>query len=58
MYNTLIESGIPVKLFGLITLCLSETCSKVRTCIVTVFIRNGLETKSCVVVKIPFGKSK
>jgi hypothetical protein len=30
LYNILTEFGIPTKLVKLITICLSETCSKVR----------------------------
>jgi len=30
MYNILIESGIHMKLSGLIQLCLNESCSRVR----------------------------
>jgi len=32
MHTILIETGMPVELLWLIKLCLSETCSKVRTC--------------------------
>jgi hypothetical protein len=32
LYNTLIEFGVPMKLVRLITMCLNETCSKVRIC--------------------------
>ena len=30
LYNFLIEFGIPKKLVGLIKICLTETCSRVR----------------------------
>jgi hypothetical protein len=30
LYNIIIEFGIPMKLFRLIQMCFSETCSKVR----------------------------
>jgi hypothetical protein len=30
LYNILIEFGIPMKLVGLIKMCLNETCSRVR----------------------------
>jgi len=46
LYNILIESGIPVKLVGLIKMCLIGTCSRVRVGnhISDVFpIRNGLK---------------
>jgi hypothetical protein len=30
LYNILREFGVPMKLVGLIKMCLNETCSKVR----------------------------
>jgi len=48
MYDTVIESGVPVKLLGLITLCLSENLLEapaVQT-FVTVLIKNELKQRA------------
>ena len=46
MYNTLIDTGIPMKMVRLIKMCLTEMCSSVRAGkhLCEVFpIRNGLK---------------